>query len=90
MRGLKLGTLCHVVVIVLVAPLAGAWIETLAIRTGLTVLLVAPLAGTWIEKLDADSFGTFTCMTSMQGVTFFLTILFAMPFVSGDQNGNRA
>ena len=50
-RGLKLNIIQHVFVAIIVAPLAGAWIEIdikewIARREG-----VAPLAGAWIEIL---------------------------------------
>ena len=39
-----------------VAPLAGAWIETLACLMYPSRLYVAPLAGAWIETLASDAF----------------------------------
>ena len=54
-RGLKLNIIQHVFVAVIVAPLAGAWIEIdikewIARREG-----VAPLAGAWIEIVNTAS-----------------------------------
>ena len=37
-----------------VAPLAGAWIETNAVRSYRKEFYVAPLAGAWIETLELD------------------------------------
>ena len=39
-------------IMALVAPLAGAWIETFGRATKRTIILVAPLAGAWIETDD--------------------------------------
>ena len=36
----------------LVAPLAGAWIEIFAIASAIFLATVAPLAGAWIEMSD--------------------------------------
>ena len=36
----------------LVAPPAGAWIETARLRLGSALWVVAPPAGAWIETLD--------------------------------------
>jgi len=48
-RGLKLLSLCAKYLLGIVAPLAGAWIETQAGRTLGHLGRVAPLAGAWIE-----------------------------------------
>ena len=48
-RGLKQAGVRHVWHGSLVAPLAGAWIETLPRQHHLCVDNVAPLAGAWIE-----------------------------------------
>ena len=48
-RGLKPLDLCHGDLEVLVAPHAGAWIETGLIRGWRPFLPVAPHAGAWIE-----------------------------------------
>ena len=50
-RGLKLMLAAMLVAARRVAPLAGAWIETLALRMGRRCVRVAPLAGAWIETL---------------------------------------
>ena len=39
----------------LVAPLAGAWIETLRVGVDDKVVIVAPLAGAWIETTEANT-----------------------------------
>ena len=40
----------------LVAPLAGAWIETLTVRKNVAAQSVAPLAGAWIETIAIMQF----------------------------------
>ena len=50
-RGLKLGSLRSFIMSHLVAPLAGAWIETFGSARPVLHRLVAPLAGAWIETL---------------------------------------
>ena len=40
-----------------VAPLAGAWIETGHLRDSKDVMVVAPLAGAWIETTKLDQAG---------------------------------
>ena len=49
MRGLKSGKVVSNLNVEYVAPLAGAWIEILAISRGSILSPVAPLAGAWIE-----------------------------------------
>ncbi len=39
----------------IVAPRAGAWIETQALRYNLKMLVVAPRAGAWIETSGTQS-----------------------------------
>ncbi len=48
-RGLKLITNVNGVVLPVVAPHAGAWIETKTAYSGLHSPMVAPHAGAWIE-----------------------------------------
>jgi len=48
-RGLKLAASSSLAASVLVAPHAGAWIETLVFSEHLTRSSVAPHAGAWIE-----------------------------------------
>ena len=50
-RGLKQGLRHPLTFQWRVAPLAGAWIETLRSRSRITFGLVAPLAGAWIETV---------------------------------------
>ena len=52
-RGLKQETARQAVSLTSVAPLAGAWIETLTDGLPRRVDLVAPLAGAWIETIRA-------------------------------------
>ena len=55
-RGLKLFCRQWTVPIILVAPSAGAWIETLLCYTVGKIILVAPSAGAWIETIiDRES-----------------------------------
>ncbi len=48
-RGLKCRDLRNEKIVLLVAPLAGAWIEIFYYQYWREVLFVAPLAGAWIE-----------------------------------------
>ena len=59
-RGLKLRRATEVYKPVIVAPLAGAWIEIVLHCPTLPPSLVAPLAGAWIEMFDwmGDNKGT--------------------------------
>ena len=50
-RGLKFNHFRHVVPALIVAPLAGAWIEIVLRPAAHRSLKVAPLAGAWIEIL---------------------------------------
>ena len=58
-RGLKLPSIKHLGFAAWVAPLAGAWIETLLEVTAHNYRAVAPLAGAWIETINqfAEIFG---------------------------------
>jgi len=40
------------IILLQVAPLAGAWIETYPTPLSMTIFLVAPLAGAWIETKE--------------------------------------
>ena len=55
-RGLKLFLLIYILVHGLVAPFAGAWIETVRIPLTAQPLGVAPFAGAWIETLETHLF----------------------------------
>ena len=54
MRGLKLVLINRVFMIFKVAPLVGAWIETLLMRIDSLKCDVAPLVGAWIETAKAN------------------------------------
>ena len=49
MRGLKRGRMIEYLIVIHVAPFAGAWIETYQFDSGLVYDMVAPFAGAWIE-----------------------------------------
>ena len=51
-RGLKLDNLQQSLEHIYVAPLAGAWIETLKSLIIFCIFVVAPLAGAWIETVE--------------------------------------
>ena len=50
-RGLKQIALANIRVRRMVAPRAGAWIETTRVQKTITNMLVAPRAGAWIETV---------------------------------------
>ena len=58
-RGLKPLFLFHCLVVVWVAPHAGAWIETLREGKVTALELVAPHAGAWIETSCLDRCGVY-------------------------------
>ena len=53
-RGLKLYRLVDKPAILVVAPHAGAWIETIGQHLSLLKRYVAPHAGAWIETFEAS------------------------------------
>ena len=50
---MKLDNFAEYGVKLMVAPLAGAWIETRKVNKNLRVISVAPLAGAWIETSNS-------------------------------------
>ena len=53
-RGLKQATIQEMVTITMVAPHAGAWIETSKLMEVWMIKLVAPHAGAWIETIEKE------------------------------------
>ena len=55
MRGLKRLDIVEQAEVVKVAPLVGAWIETVINARGMNIVKVAPLVGAWIETPYSQS-----------------------------------